>query len=149
MSILMWIVTIASSLGVIGAIAACILVPAVAIPILQSIVSAILKCKPCLIALAIFASLFVGALYGSHVATAKCKAGQLAAQLHNKQIDLDVASETAKEADMARSESADRAVQSEKKVAEYAKALKDRPNSACILGVDDFPERLRVAPWSK
>jgi hypothetical protein len=149
MSVLMWGTTIVGTLRVIGAIAAAIAFPAIAIPVLQSVTSAILKCKPCMIALAILTALFVGALYGSHVATAKCKAGQLAAELRNKQIDLDVASETAKEADTARSESADRAVQSEKKVAEYAKALKDRPNSACILGVDDFPERLRVAPRSK
>lgn len=149
MSATMWILSVVGVLGVAGTIAACVLVPAVAIPIVQSITSAILKCKPCLIALALLASLFVGALYGAHVEKAKCRAAALAAELRNKTADLDIAKEAAKEADAARSESADRAVQSEKKVQEYAEALKSRPNAHCTLTDDDFPDGVRKRSWSK
>jgi hypothetical protein len=71
---LIWIVGIVSTLGLAGTIAAVILVPGVAIPILKKVTGAILKCKPCMAALAAIALLFAGALYGIHVERAKCEA---------------------------------------------------------------------------
>lgn len=64
---LLWAIGIFSTLGVVGAIAAVILVPGVAIPVLQRITSAILRCKPCMAVLAAIAIWFAGALYGVHV----------------------------------------------------------------------------------
>jgi len=69
-----WIVGVVSSLGLVGAIAACIVAPSVAIPVLSKITGAVLKCKPCLAALAAIALLFTGALYGVHVEGARCDA---------------------------------------------------------------------------
>jgi hypothetical protein len=71
---LLWILGIVSTLGLAGTIAAVIAVPGVAIPILQAITRAILKCKPCLALLAAIALLFAGSLYGIHVERAKCEA---------------------------------------------------------------------------
>lgn len=71
---LIWIVGIVSSLGLVGTIAAVIVVPGVAIPILQKIIGAVLKCKPCLVVLAVIALLFIGALYGVHVERQRCDA---------------------------------------------------------------------------
>jgi uncharacterized membrane protein len=70
---LIWIVGIVSSLGVVGMIAAVIAVPGIAIPVLQKIVGATLKCKACMALLAAIALLFVGALYGAHVERARCE----------------------------------------------------------------------------
>ena len=71
---LIWIVGIVSSLGLVGAIAACVVAPAVAIPLLSSVTGAVLKCKPCMAVLAAIALLFTGSLYGVHVESAKCEA---------------------------------------------------------------------------
>jgi hypothetical protein len=71
---LIWIVGIVSSLGLVGAIVAVILVPGIAIPVLQRIVSAVLTCKPCLAVLAGVALLFAGSLYGVHVERARGEA---------------------------------------------------------------------------
>lgn len=64
---LLWAFGIISSLGLIGTIAAVIAVPSIAIPILQNVTRAILKCKPCMAVLAAIALFFAGALYGHHV----------------------------------------------------------------------------------
>lgn len=71
---LIWIVGIVSSLGLVGAIAAVIAVPGIAIPILSKVTSAVLGCKPCLALLAAIALLFTGALYGVHVERQRCDA---------------------------------------------------------------------------
>jgi high-affinity Fe2+/Pb2+ permease len=60
-----WIAGIVGVLGVAGAIAAMIFVPAVAIPIMQNFVAWILKCKPCLYATAAIA-LCVGSWWWGH-----------------------------------------------------------------------------------
>ncbi|MDB6086565.1 MAG: hypothetical protein JWN43_4446 [Gammaproteobacteria bacterium] len=133
---LMWIFGIVGTLGIAGTVAACIFAPAVAIPIVQSVTAAILKCKPCLIALAIVAALFIGALYGSHVATAKCKAGALAAELRNKNIDLDKAKKSeADQTERANTIEAQSNDQREKDAA-YIAALENRP--ACALDDSDI-----------
>lgn len=64
---LLWAVGIISTLGVAGTIAAVILVPGIAIPVLQQVTTALLRCKPCLAVLVAIALLFTGALYGVHV----------------------------------------------------------------------------------
>lgn len=71
---LLWILGIVSALGVAGTVAAVILVPGVAIPVLQRITAAILDCKPCMAVLAAIALLFAGALYGVHVEKARSEA---------------------------------------------------------------------------
>lgn len=84
-----WILSIVGVLGVGGAIAAAILVPATAIPLLQSIVTRVLACKPCLYAVAIIAACSASWWFGHHQAVLDCRAGELAAQLASKQADLD------------------------------------------------------------
>lgn len=64
---LLWAIGIISTLGLVGTVAAVILVPGVAVPLLQRVTVAILKCKPCMLVLAAIALLFAGALYGVHV----------------------------------------------------------------------------------
>lgn len=136
---LFWIISAVASLGIVGTIVACILVPAVAIPIVQSVVRYIIGCKPCLAAMAIFVAAFGGYLYGGHVERAACRASELSAKLEAQRLDLQAAKEAAEQAAMARDESAARAAESEQKVAEYAEALKRRPaNAACTLVPDDF-----------
>jgi hypothetical protein len=131
----MWVITIVGSLGVAGTIAAAILFPAVVIPILQAVTRAILNCKPCLIALAIFASLFAGALYGAHVEKAKCRAGQLAAELRNKQIDVANAEKAkADETNRANQIEAESSTRHQSDLADIAK-LKSRPPTCAF---DDF-----------
>jgi len=71
---LIWIVGIVSTLGLVGTIAACIVGPAVAIPIVSKVIGAVLKCKPCVAVLVAIALLFAGSLYGVHVESAKCDA---------------------------------------------------------------------------
>lgn len=71
---LLWILGIVSSLGLVGTIVAVAAVPGIAIPILKSIIGAILKCKPCMMVLAAIGLLFAGALYGAHVEGARAEA---------------------------------------------------------------------------
>jgi len=137
--VLFWIISAVASLGIVGTIVACILVPAVAIPVLKSAVAWVIRCKPCLAAMAIFAAAFGGYLYGSYEAESACRASELSAKLEAQRLDLQAAKEAAEQAAMARDESAARAAESEQKVAEYAEALKRRPaNAACTLVPDDF-----------
>jgi hypothetical protein len=94
---LIWIVGIVSSLGLVGAIAAVIVVPGVAIPMLQAILRAILKCKLCMMVLAAIALLFTGALYGIHVESSKCEARMMrmrqAAETARRDRDAEVKSD--------------------------------------------------------
>lgn len=143
MSTSMWVITAISTLGIVGTIAACILVPAVAIPILQSVVRFILGCKFCMAVLAAVALLFAGALYGAHVEKAKCRAQALAAELAAKNIDLKAAKEAEAAANKANAELADQANADRERIADYAEQLKKRPNAACTLTPDDFPDRVR------
>lgn len=136
MSLTMWIVSGVGFLGVAGTIAAVIMVPAVAVPILQSIVSAILRCKPCLIALSILAALFTGALYGAHVEKAKCRAGELAAKLRNAQIDVENAEKAAKDESNRAKSIEDAASARQKADADYIAKLKGNP--ACNLDDSDL-----------
>ena len=84
-----WILGIVSVLGVAGTIAAAVLFPAVVIPVLQRIVAAVLGCKPCLYALAVVALMAASWWHGHHTAVVACRESELAAELRNKQIDLD------------------------------------------------------------
>lgn len=94
---LIWIVGIFSSLGLVGAIAAVIAVPSIAIPILQRIAGAVLKCRACMALLAAVALLFIGALYGVHVEGARCEGRmekmRLAAEAARKNRDDAVAAD--------------------------------------------------------
>jgi len=90
--ILTWIAGIVGALGVAGAIVAIIAVPAVAIPILQNIVSWLLKCKRCLYALAIIIGGTALWWSGHHTAVVACRESELSAELRNREADLENAS---------------------------------------------------------
>jgi len=117
--ILTWIAGIVGAPGVAGAIVAIIAVPAVAIPILQNIVSWLLKCKRCLYALAIIGACLASWWSGHHTAVVACRESELSAELRNREIDLEKASQ-------ARSDETARANKIEGDASDqHAKDLKD------------------------
>lgn len=71
MVILTWLLGIVSVLGVGGSIAAFVFFPTVAVPVIEKIVTAVLGCKSCLIALAFVVSIVVSFWYGRHGEYAK------------------------------------------------------------------------------
>lgn len=66
MVILTWILAAVSTLGVGGAVAAMVFFPTVAVPILQSVVRAVLACKVCLIVLGAVVLALSSYWYGRH-----------------------------------------------------------------------------------
>lgn len=82
---------------------------------------------------------FGGARWTDESAEVKALQNQLAA----KSIDLKAASSSAIMAADARNELAAKAASDEKRISDYAEALKARPNAACILTPDDFDRRVR------
>ena len=132
-----WVGAAVGVLGIGGAIAAVIAFPTVVIPVLQSLVSAILKCRPCLIAIVYTASvtgaLYGGYWYGRHIEKEACKQDELAAELANREADLAAQSK-------ARSDETERANRLERGAAERAlqdaqfiKGLQDRPPGSAWL----------------
>lgn len=95
MVVLTWILSVVGVLGVGGAIAAAVLFPAVAIPIIQSIATRIIACRSCLYALAIIAACWASWWFGHHQAVLDCRAGELAAKIRNQQIDIENANKAA------------------------------------------------------
>lgn len=153
---LSWILGIVSVLGIAGTIAAVILVPAIAIPILQSIVAQILRCKPCLYVLAVIGMCIASWWYGHHQAVLDCRAGELAAELRNKQADLDAANAAASD-EKARAKSIEESANVQRSNdAAYIASLEARP--ACLLDDGDIggvpndksrPGSKKLAPGSK
>lgn len=131
-----WAFTIVGVLGLGGAIAALIFVPAAAIPILQSVVSAILRCKPCLYALAVMALMGGSWWHGHHTAVLACREAELTAELRNKQIDLENERIAKAEAERQVKEIEDSSNERAKSDAEYIERLKSKP--ACLLDDDDI-----------
>lgn len=142
MTTLLWVVGGLGVFGVTGVIAACVFVPAVAIPILRQIGLYIAGCKVCLVVLAIIVALIVGYFTGHHRAVVACKADALAAQLAAKQADLDNAKKAKTDADQRAQTIQDNANDQHTKDQEYIKSLESRP--ACALDDSDIaPSRVR------
>jgi len=148
----LWILGIVSSLGLVGAVAAVILVPGVAIPVLQAVVRAVLKCKPCLAVLAAIALLFAGALYGVHVEKARCETRierlKQAATAAAAQRDADIRADLERHYRPQISALEQRANTLKGEVDRYEKSLEEaaakQPSAAggrCVLGTE--PLRLR------
>lgn len=78
--------------------------------------------------------LFGGYRWADESAELKSLRNELAAA----RIDLTAAQTAAARADQARNELAARAITDEQRIADYAEALKQRPNGACLLTPDDF-----------
>ncbi|WP_154071149.1 hypothetical protein [Bradyrhizobium lablabi] len=90
----------------------------------------ILGCKPCLFALSIVAALFIGAIYGARVESAKCRAGELAAKLAAQQADLDNAKKSAAD-EAARATTIEATANDQRsKDAAYIATLEARPSCA-------------------
>jgi hypothetical protein len=122
-----WIIPIVGVLGVGGTIAAAIFFPSIVIPILQSI----MRCKPCLYALAVIVAMSGSWWHGNHTASVACRESELAAELRNKQIDLDNAHKAmADETERVKSIE-DQANARQKNDADYIAHLEKRP--ACLL----------------
>jgi hypothetical protein len=111
-------------------------VPAVAIPILQSIVAHIIACRPCLYAVAIIAACVASWWFGHHQAVLDCRAGELAAQLRNQQIDLDNARKAEADEGEPRKLHEEKANARQKDDADYIANLEARP--ACSLDDSDL-----------
>lgn len=127
-----WILPIVAVLGVGGTIAAAIIFPAVALQVLQSI----MRCKPCLYAIVIAAALAASWWHGNHTASVACREGEMAAELRNKQIDLDNERKAKADAERQTKEIEDSSNERAKTDAEYIERLKAKP--ACLLGDDDI-----------
>ncbi len=82
-------------------------------------------------------------LIGFRVSDGRAEAKSLRLKLAATSIDLTAAHDAAKQADEARNELAARAITDESRIANYAAELKKRPNGACTLTDDDFPDRVR------
>lgn len=133
-----WVAGIISVLGIAGTIAAVILIPAVAIPILQNTVTWLLKCKPCLYAIVIVALCSASWWHGHHTAVLKCREGELAAKLAAQKADLDHAKQSAAdEAEKASRIEADANDQKQKDAA-YIESLQKRLVPACLLDDADL-----------
>ena len=106
------------------------------LPILSGVFKAVLRCKPCLIALAIVAALVTSFWLGQHKARLECQEAQLMAKLANQRADL----ESAKKAEADAKSRADKiegeASDQRKEDADYIARLKGRP--ACDLTDDDI-----------
>ncbi|MEH2476258.1 hypothetical protein V1281_002573 [Nitrobacteraceae bacterium AZCC 2161] len=133
---LTWIAGVVAVLGVGGAIAAAVLFPAVAIPLIQSIVARIIACKPCLYALAIIGLCFGSWWFGHHQAVLDCRADTIAAELRNARLDAD----NAKKSEIDQTERANtieaQSNDQHAKDQEYIKSLEARPS--CNLDDDDL-----------
>lgn len=135
MMVLSWILGIVGVLGVGGAIAACIAAPAIAIPLLTKATDFLLRCKPCLVALAIGAAALGGWWYGHHAATAECREAEMAAELANREADLEAASKARSDETQRANAIAARARTREKDDADFIAHLKGR--KACLFDDDD------------
>jgi len=138
-----WVGAAVGTFGVAGTIVACIAFPTVVIPVLSKIVSAILKCTPCLIVLVFVASvtvaLFGGYWKGRSIEKAECRAEALAAELRNREIDLEVASKARSDETERANRIASEAGQRALSDADFiAKLGARKPNSRCLLDDDDM-----------
>lgn len=77
-------------------------------------------------------------LVGFRVSDEREEAKSLRNQLAAKSIDLTATQHAAEQADAARAELAKQAQADQERIADYAEALKKRPNAACTLGDGDF-----------
>lgn len=116
-------------LGGIGAAAA--FIPAF-LPAVISIGATILRCKPCLIALAIIAAFIFGDVRRHRIETAKCAAADVAMQLKAKQRDADILAAKVQFQDQQLVALEGQSDDLKKRLAEYEGA----PKVACPLGVD-------------
>lgn len=131
------------TLGLGGAFAAAsIFVPGflpLALSAAVSVVSFILRCKPCLIALAIFAAFVFGTVREHRIATAKCKAADIAMQLKAAQRDAKIAADTIELNKQQIQELATEGEALKKQRDDYAAIAK---TGSCAIG-DDRARRLR------
>lgn len=139
LELLTWFLGIASVLGVGGSIAAIVLTGGAALPIIERILLSILRCTPCMVVVALIGAVLGGYWYGRHEEKAKCKAEQLAAELRNREIDVEKQSQArSDETERANRIEAD-AAQRAKDDADYIAKLQGRPG--CLF--DDLDVGVR------
>lgn len=133
---LTWVLGIVAALGVAGTIAAAIIFPAVVVPVLQNLVSWLLRCKPCLYALAVAGLMAACWWHGHHQAVLECREAELAAVIRNQEFDLATAQNAKADADKRARDIEESANEQAKKDADYIATLKAKP--ACELDDDDI-----------
>ncbi len=146
---LTWVLSIVGVLGLGGAIALAVIAPAVVIPLIQRTIEWILGCKLCLYALAFIVAVFASFWAGHYKATLDCKSDAYAAELRNRQVDLDIAHRAvADESDRVKAIE-DMASVREKRDNEYIKSLEARPVCALddrdVSGLSNHQPRPRKA----
>lgn len=112
------------------------------LPLAISVLGAILRCKPCLIALAIIAAFITGDIRGHRLSDAKCKAADIAMQLKAAQRDASIAADTAKLAKQQADELSKANDDLNRKVTDYETVIAKRGGPGCPLTGDDV-RRLR------
>lgn len=128
-----------STLGVGGALtAASIFIPGF-LPAAISIIGIILRCKPCLIALAVVTAFIVGDVRGHRLSDAKCRAADIAMQLKAAQRDATIQADTLKQREQEIKDLAAESSGLKKQRDQYAELAK---TGACPIG-DDRARRLR------
>lgn len=100
------------------------------VALLYKLGGVILRCTPCLIALAICGAWIHGDIHGHRKADAKCAAADLAMQLKAAQRDVDAKADAAKFAQAQVDVLSQENAKLNQKVADYAKF----PHAACPLG---------------
>jgi len=139
---LTWILGLVSTLGIGGAIAAVVLTGGAALPIIEEILLKILRCHPCMVVVVLIGTLLGGYWYGRHEEAGACKAAEIAAELRNREIDLERQSQArSDETERANRIAAD-AAQRAKDDADYIAGLKSRPG--CLF--DDLDAGVRQRP---
>ncbi len=88
-------------------------------------------------------------LVGVRISDDRAEARSLKLKIEAQQIDIKAANDAAARADAARAEMARQAEIDQERIEDYAERLKRHPNGACILGDDDFPDRLSAPKRSR
>jgi len=147
--ILPWVLGVVGVLGVAGTIAAAFLFPAVVIPILESFVAWVIKCKPCLYAIVLVAACSAAWWHGNHTAIVACRQDELTAELRNKQIDLDIAKKAKDDETKRASKIEEVANDQHTKDAAYIDQLKNRPDPLCVLDDTDLSGLPNHKSWPR
>lgn len=132
---LTWILGIVGTLGIGGCILAYFLLPAF-VPVIQSAVTALIRCRPCLYAIAAVFAVLAAFWGGHHTAVVACRADALAAELAMKQADLDNAVKAKNDATGRANLIEAKASDQKSKDAKYIAGLKAK--SGCALDDSDI-----------
>jgi hypothetical protein len=136
------------AVGVGGAIATIVglvtLGPAAVVAWFEPLLVKFLSCLWCVVAVVFLLSTVAAYWVGHHTAEGESRAAELAAELRNKQIDLDNATKAASDESTRANTIEAQANDQHAKDETYIAELKNRPDPACALDDSDLPVGVRV-----